>query len=66
MTAPGKPKKRDFADKLEFLRASAAWAEANMGEWPWGVPRDEDDEYYFVALPDNCVIPDIPTGTNIP
>lgn len=45
----GKPRKKDFTDMREFLRAAAAWAEANMGEWPWGGPKDEDDEYFFVA-----------------
>lgn len=36
----------------EFLRAAAAWAESNMGEWPWAAPKDEDDEYYFVIKGD--------------
>lgn len=40
----------------EFLRASAAWAEANMNEWPWGGPKDEDDEYYFIAPNHDAVI----------
>ncbi len=31
-----KPRKKDFTDMREFLRASAEWATANMGEWPWG------------------------------
>lgn len=46
----GKPRKKDFTDMREFLRAAAEWANANMSEWPWGGPKDEDDEYYFVAL----------------
>lgn len=49
-TTNDKPRKRDYADKREFLRAAAAWAEANMREWPWGGPKDEDDEYYFVVV----------------
>ena len=44
-----KPRKKDFTDMREFLRASAAWAEEHMKEWPWGGPKDEDDDYYFVA-----------------
>lgn len=47
-----KPKKKDFTDMREFLKASAAWAEANMNEWPWGGPKDEDDEYCFVVASD--------------
>jgi hypothetical protein len=54
MTIGGKPRKRDFKDKREFLRVAAAWAEANMSEWPWGGPRDEDDGYYFVASQPNA------------
>lgn len=46
-----KPRKRDFSDMREFLRASATWAEANMNEWPWGGQKDEDDEYYFEVVP---------------
>jgi hypothetical protein len=45
-----KPRKRDYADKMEFLRASAAWAEDNMGEWPWDNSRDEDDDYVYVRI----------------
>jgi hypothetical protein len=44
-----KPRKKDFTDMREFLRASAAWAEEHMKEWPWGGPKDEDDDYYFVV-----------------
>ncbi len=44
-----KPRKKDFIDPREFLRAAAEWAKDNMSEWPWGGPKDEDDEYYFVA-----------------
>lgn len=44
-----KPRKRDFTDMREFMRAAAAWAEDNRNEWPWGGPKDEDDEYYFVV-----------------
>jgi hypothetical protein len=47
-----KPRKRDYTDKLEFLRASAKWAELHMKEWPWGGPKDEDDEYYFIVVDD--------------
>lgn len=46
----GKPRKKDFADMREFMRAAATWAEANMNEWPWGGPKDDDDDYCFVAL----------------
>lgn len=51
MTTNGKPRKKDFTDMREFMKAAAAWAEANNGEWPWGGPKDEDDEYCFVAAP---------------
>jgi hypothetical protein len=47
--ADAKPRKGDFADKREFLRASAEWAEANRRGWPWGGPKDEDDDYYYVV-----------------
>lgn len=43
---PPKPRKADFADMGEFLRASAEWAEM-WNVWPWGGPKDEDDDYYF-------------------
>ncbi len=46
-----KPRKRDYSDMREFLRASAAWAAEHMNEWPWGGPKDEDDEYYFTVTP---------------
>lgn len=53
MTAD-KPKKKDFTDMREFLRASAAWAETNRprNEWPWGGAKDEDDDYYFIVTED--------------
>lgn len=44
-----KPRKTDFTDMREFMRAAAVWAESHMNEWPWGGPKDEDDEYYFVV-----------------
>ena len=50
MPINGKPKKKDFIDMREFLRAAAAWANENMTEWPWGGPKDEDDKYYFVVV----------------
>lgn len=50
MTIGGKPRKKDFTDMREFMRAAAAWADANMNEWPRGGPKDEDDDYYFVVL----------------
>ncbi len=46
---PPKPRKQDFSDMGEFLRASAEWAE-KWNVWPWGGPREEDDEYYFVVV----------------
>ena len=49
MPINGKPRKKDFTDMREFMRAAAEWANANMNEWPWGGPKDEDDEYYFVV-----------------
>jgi hypothetical protein len=49
MTTNSKPRKKDFADMREFMRAAAAWAESNMNEWPWGGQKDEEDEYYFVV-----------------
>lgn len=52
MQKNGKPRKRDFTDMREFMRAAAEWANANMNEWPWGGPKDEDDDYYFVVAPD--------------
>lgn len=48
-----KPRKKDFVDKYEFLKASAIWAKENMNEWPWGGLKDEDDDYYFIVLDDN-------------
>jgi hypothetical protein len=46
-----KPRKKDFTDMREFMRAAAAWADANRprNEWPWGGPKDDDDNYYFIA-----------------
>lgn len=46
MERPPKPRKQDFADMRDFLRASAAWAET-WNVWPWGGPKDEDDEFVF-------------------
>lgn len=43
-----KPKKRDFKDMNEFLKASAAWAKEHMNEWPYGGPKDEDDDFVYV------------------
>jgi hypothetical protein len=43
---PPKPRKVDFADMGEFLHASAEWADL-WNVWPWGGPKDEDDDYYF-------------------
>jgi hypothetical protein len=48
MPVNGKPRKKDFADMREFMKAAAAWAEANMGAWPWSGPPDEDDDYFVV------------------
>lgn len=45
---PPKPRKSDFTDMREFMRASAAWAQ-EWNVWPWGGPKDEDDDYYFVV-----------------
>lgn len=46
MTRPPKPKKKDFSDLKEFLKQSAAWAEV-YNTWPWGGPKDEDDDYVY-------------------
>lgn len=66
MTINGKLRKKDFSDMREFLRA-AAWAEANMNEWPWGGPKDEDDEFYF-AIPKSApaVNGSLPSGESDP
>lgn len=48
MTDEPKPRKRDFVDMRDFLRASSEWAERNRCDWPWSGPADEDDEVYFV------------------
>ena len=45
---PPKPRKKDFTDWNEFMKASAAWAEV-WNVWPWGGPKDEDDDFYFEA-----------------
>lgn len=42
-----KPKKKDYTDMNLFMRDAAAWAEANMKEWPWGGEKDEDDDFYY-------------------
>lgn len=47
MTSNDKPRKRNYPDIQEFMKASAAWAEVHMKEWPWGGKKDEDDDYYF-------------------
>lgn len=47
---PPKPRKADFTDMRDFLRASAEWAE-QWNVWPWGGPKDEDDDEYF-EVPD--------------
>lgn len=60
MPINGKPKKRDFTDMREFLRAAAAWANENMNEWPWGGLKDEDDEYYFMAISQERPMPKCP------
>lgn len=44
-----KPRKQDFANGHDFLHASAAWAAVNMNEWPWGGPKNDDDNYCYVA-----------------
>lgn len=49
---PPKPRKQDFTDMREFMRASADWAE-KWNVWPWGGPRDEDDEYVFIVSDDD-------------
>ncbi len=57
---PDKPRKRDFvceggAGMGEFLRASAAWAEA-YNQWPWTDEEDEDDQFVYDVLtsPASC------------
>lgn len=49
-----KPRKKDFTCMGDFMRASSAWAEGRMKEWPWGGPKDEDDDYVW-SLPPRSV-----------
>lgn len=63
---PPKPRKTDFANARDFLIASAEWAE-KWNVWPWGGPKDEDDEYYFVvtkSAPD--FLGSLPSGESDP
>jgi hypothetical protein len=46
---PPKPRKKDFVLVGDFMRASAEWAE-KYNHWPWGGPRDEDDDYFFEVV----------------
>jgi hypothetical protein len=48
MERPPKPRKQDFADMRDFMKASAEWSE-QWNAWPWGAAKDEDDRYYFVV-----------------
>jgi hypothetical protein len=32
----------------EFMQASAKWA-AEWNVWPWGGPKDEDDDFYYTV-----------------
>jgi hypothetical protein len=46
MERPPKPRKCDFTDMREFMRASAEWAQ-QWNVWPWNDKDDEDDQYVY-------------------
>jgi hypothetical protein len=46
MERPPKPRKSDYANLHDFMLASSDWAE-RWNVWPWGGPKDEDDEFIF-------------------